>query len=102
MLKSSNSCFRVNDIFKKQREINLVTLSEGDLAASTVRNSNSSIAIINESLDINNNNNHNFENKNLENDNMNITYTGSSDFNYVEYVNLSDFSHAISEEKQFV
>ena len=52
---------------------------------------------INELLDINNNN-PNFENKNLENDNMNITSTGYSDFNYVEVVNLSDFSHVISEK----
>ena len=82
-------------MFKKQREINLVTLSEGDLAAKTVRNSNLGISIINKSLDINNNN---FENNNLENDKMNITSTGSSDFNYVEDVNLSDFR----KKKQFV
>ena len=29
---------------------------------------------------------------------MNITSTGFSDFNYVEVVNLSDFSHTISEK----
>ena len=88
-------------MFKKQREINLVKLSEGDLVATTVRNSNSSITIINEPLDINNNNN-NFENNSLENDNMNVTSTGCSDFNYAEDINLSDFNHAILEEKQFV
>jgi hypothetical protein len=107
LLKSLKGCFKVNEMFQKQRAINSVALSE-EVLATTVRISNSSITIINESQSLNNNNNNNFEINNLDNDNMNIASTcyseiskfnSESELNDIEDVSLSDFSYAISKNK---
>jgi hypothetical protein len=94
LLKASKSCFKVNELFKRQNEtaINIASMSEEDLAVLTspITNVSSNNNKENNEDDNNNNNNHN-ENNDVNGITNIIIPTESTELKLEE-----DISYAIS------